>query len=308
MEPTARFVELVSGPEEALPLDEAWYLVSAHARDDLSLETVQAELDELAGRVEESTLDGVVSLLFEREGFGGNTADYYDPDNSFVDQVLERRRGIPLSLSMLTIEVARRVDVALDGVGMPGHFLVRTRNEPPVFVDPFGGGARLSVDGCAALFRAGQGPEAPFDIALLDPVGPAGDAGPAARQPPRHLPAAGRSPVAGLGAAAPLPHPRGAAGRLAGPGVRPGLGRPLRRGRRRARRGWPPTWPRAPASACGPGPRSSAPASTDGRRPADPPGPRLSPAVRGSITPSQRCSGPSFDSSIVSTTRSVRPA
>ena len=172
MEPTARFVELISGPEAALELDEAWYLVSAHAHEDLTLDGVRAGLDELAGRVEESTLDGVVALLFEREGFGGNSADYYDPDNSFVDQVLARRRGIPLSLSMLTIEVARRVGVNLDGVGMPGHFLVRTRNEPPVFVDPFGGGARLSVDGCAALFRAGQGPEAPFDVALLDPVGP----------------------------------------------------------------------------------------------------------------------------------------
>jgi regulator of sirC expression with transglutaminase-like and TPR domain len=164
-------VELVSGPEAGLALDEGWYLVSAHARDDLSLDGVRAQLDELAGRVGEPTLDGVVSLLFEQEGFGGNAADYYDPDNSFVDQVLDRRRGIPLSLSMLTIEVARRVGLDLDGVGMPGHFLVRTRNEPPVFVDPFSGGARLSVDGCAALFRAGQGAEAPFDVALLDPVG-----------------------------------------------------------------------------------------------------------------------------------------
>jgi regulator of sirC expression with transglutaminase-like and TPR domain len=172
MDPTARFVELVSGPEAALPLDEAWYLVSALARDGLDLADLRRHLDELAGRVTEASLDGVVRLLFEQEGFGGNSADYYDPDNSFLDQVLERRRGIPLSLSMLMIEVGRRAGLPLDGVGMPGHFLVRTRNEPPTFVDPFSGGARLDVDGCAELFRRGQGAEAPFDVGLLDPVGP----------------------------------------------------------------------------------------------------------------------------------------
>src|SRR3954471_10527087 len=105
MDPTARFVELVSGPETALPLDEAWYLVSAHARPELALDDVRSRLDELAAGVTSPTLDAVVGVLFEKEGFGGNTADYYDPDNSFLDQVLERHRGIPLSLSMLTIEV-----------------------------------------------------------------------------------------------------------------------------------------------------------------------------------------------------------
>jgi regulator of sirC expression with transglutaminase-like and TPR domain len=172
MDPTARFVELVSGPETAMPLDEAWFLVSAHARPELALDDLRGRLDALAGGVAEPSLEAVVGLLFEREGFGGNTADYYDPDNSFLDQVLDRHRGIPLSLSMLTIEVARRAGLSLDGVGMPGHFLVRTRNEPPMFVDPFGGGARLDVDGCAELFRRGQGAEAPFDVGLLDPVGP----------------------------------------------------------------------------------------------------------------------------------------
>jgi regulator of sirC expression with transglutaminase-like and TPR domain len=171
MEATERFRQLVEGPEEDLPLDEAAFLLAAHARPGLDVAAGLARLDELAGAVPGPGLDGVLDLLFGQLHFAGNAADYYDPDNSFLDQVLLRRTGIPITLSVLTMEVARRVGVTLDGVGMPGHFLVRTRELPPTFVDAFAGGARLDLDACAELFGRTHGDQAAFDVGLLDPVG-----------------------------------------------------------------------------------------------------------------------------------------
>ena len=85
--------------------------------------------------------------------------------------MLDRRVGIPITLSVLAMEVGRRAGVLLDGVGLPGHFLVRTRSQPTVFLDPFAAGRQLDVDGCAELFRRSQGDAVPFDEALLAPVG-----------------------------------------------------------------------------------------------------------------------------------------
>ena len=172
MDPTQRFFELVDGPEASLALDEACFLVGAHARPGLVVAEQLQRLDDLATRVDEPTTEGLVEVLFAREGFRGNADDYYDPDNSFLDQVLDRRLGIPISLSVLAMEVGRRAGVALDGVGLPGHFLVRTRSEPTVFLDAFAQGHRLDVGGCAELFARSQGGGVPFDEALLQPVGP----------------------------------------------------------------------------------------------------------------------------------------
>lgn len=171
MDATERFRQVVAGPERSLRLDEAALLIAAHARPGLDVQAGVAALDDLAGRVGEHSVDGVVDLLFRELGFSGNRADYYDPANSFLDQVIERRVGIPITLSVLAMEVARRVDVSLAGVGLPGHFLLRTGEDPPGFVDAFAGGRRLDVDGCAQLFRQTQGPEAPFAVELLAPVG-----------------------------------------------------------------------------------------------------------------------------------------
>lgn len=172
MEATERFRHVVAGPERSLRLDEAAFLIAAHARPGLDVDAGLETLDELAARVAEPSVDGLVELLFGELGFTGNAGSYYDPDNSFLDQVLERRTGIPISLSLLAIEVGRRVGVGLDGVGMPGHFLLRTRDDPPGFVDAFSGGRRLDVQGCAELFWRSQGREAPFAVDVLDPIGP----------------------------------------------------------------------------------------------------------------------------------------
>lgn len=165
----ARFADLVARPDDEIPLDEAALLIAARARPELDVGAEQGRLDELAGGCSEVTLDGLTHHLFTELGFTGNTESYGDPDNSYLDQVMRRRVGIPISLSVLTMEVGRRLGVVLDGVGMPGHFLVRSRAEPALFLDPFGGGRRLDAAGCRAIFASLGG--LAWDDAHLNPVG-----------------------------------------------------------------------------------------------------------------------------------------
>jgi regulator of sirC expression with transglutaminase-like and TPR domain len=168
---TTELEALLALPERELPLDRALLLLAVHARPDLDVEAGLGSLDRLAAGVREPTLDGLVRYLFEDLGFRGNRDDYYDPDNSFLDRVVERRSGIPITLSILTMEVGRRVGVPLVGVGMPGHFLLRDQVDQGLFIDPFGGGARLRLAEVEALFHRLHGPAAPFDPALLEPTG-----------------------------------------------------------------------------------------------------------------------------------------
>ena len=170
-DPTARFAEVVTGREAALPLDELAFLIAAHAHPGLDVDAQLARLDALAGEVNDPTLDGLRRLLFRDLGFTGNEGDYYDPSNSYLDDVLDRRTGIPISLAVLMLEVGRRVGVPLAGVSMPGHFLVRDKVDPEVFIDPFAGGLVLNRRGCQLRFHGVHGVDASFDPAFLEPVG-----------------------------------------------------------------------------------------------------------------------------------------
>ena len=173
MDATDRFARLVRGPASELEvnLDTGALLIAAHARPSLDVDHYRRRLDELAQSCDEAVLAEVTNRLFGIEGFRGNDADYYDPRNSYLDEVLDRRVGIPITLSVVLMEVARRVGVELQGVSMPGHFLVRLAGEPPILLDPFEGGRLLSEAECEARFQAVQGPEAPFDPGYLEPVG-----------------------------------------------------------------------------------------------------------------------------------------
>src|SRR5690606_13265031 len=111
------------------------------------------------------------TTLFRSLGFAGDVEDYGNPRNSLLDSVLDRRRGIPITLAVVLIEVARRAGVALEGVGMPGHFLVRAAGDGELFADPFHG-VVLDRAGCEKLFAALHGPRARFRDRFLDPVGP----------------------------------------------------------------------------------------------------------------------------------------
>ncbi|HEY3669837.1 MAG TPA: transglutaminase-like domain-containing protein [Acidimicrobiia bacterium] len=169
MDVTERFTELMARPEPEIALDEAALLVAAHAHPDLDIDARLAQLDALAARAAGFTAGELSTLLFVAEGFRGNDSDYGDPRNSFLDDVLDRHVGIPITLSVLMLEVGRRCGVQLHGVGMPGHFLVG--GGAGEWFDPFHDGARLDLAGCAALF-AEQHADARFRPQYLMPIGP----------------------------------------------------------------------------------------------------------------------------------------
>jgi len=164
---TERFEKLVAGDDDAVPLDEAALLIAAHAYPELDVAAELGRLDALADRCPGDELDVLLEYLFGECGFTGNRLEYYDPRNSFLNEVVRRRLGIPITLAVVAIEVGRRVGLPLLGVGMPGHFLVRYG---PVLVDPFTGGRRLSEADCRTLLAANGGVE--LDPSYLAPVGP----------------------------------------------------------------------------------------------------------------------------------------
>lgn len=177
-----RFEELAQQPEGEIPLAETALVIAAERYPDLDVGRYLAALDDLATRVaprlaDLHTLaeraDGLNRALFVDEGFSGNADDYYDPRNSFLNEVLDRRLGIPISLSVVWIEVARRAGLNAAGISFPGHFLTKllgpTGDE--VIVDPFHA-CRLDQAECEERLRDIAGSEAVFEPELLRAAGP----------------------------------------------------------------------------------------------------------------------------------------
>jgi regulator of sirC expression with transglutaminase-like and TPR domain len=104
------------------------------------------------------------NFLFEECGFAGNTEHYYDPRNSYLNKVLDRQVGLPISLSLVAMAVGTRAGLPVVGVALPGHFVAKAmdNNGDQVIFDPFNGGQFLDVDGCEALVTAITG--RPFDV------------------------------------------------------------------------------------------------------------------------------------------------
>lgn len=110
-------------------------------------------------------------VLFVEDGFRGDTEDYYDPGNSYLNRVLQRRVGIPILLSCLLLEVGRRAGIQLAGVAFPGHFLVRAaRSTPPIVLDPFDRGRILEVADLQTLLDRHHSGVVRFDLAMLAPA------------------------------------------------------------------------------------------------------------------------------------------
>lgn len=154
-----------------VPLDQALLLLAA-ARPGPSGSVPDgiARLDELAESCPDDSVEALVRHVFVDQGFTGDRADFHDPRNSLLDHVLRRRVGMPITLSVILVETGRRLGIALDGVGMPGHFLVRERAEPDRFIDPFHAGVRIGADACLARFRTIHGDGVEFHSSYLDPV------------------------------------------------------------------------------------------------------------------------------------------
>lgn len=176
MSTRARFRELVAQP--SVPLGAACFALAEHLGHPTSSDVGLQALDQLGVEVGDllgsgrgaADLDGVARHLFATLGFRGDRTTYYDARNSMLPDVLRRRVGIPITLSIVTIEVAARVGVAASGVGMPGHFLVGDGSRPQRWLDAFDGGTWLDERGARRLFSRLHGAAATFDPAFLRPT------------------------------------------------------------------------------------------------------------------------------------------
>ena len=139
------FPDFARRPDAALDLVEGALLIAREAYPNLDLPRYRAKLDRLGDEAHRHlparpTVEGFNEFLFGRAGFRGNNEDYYDPRNSYINDVLDRRLGIPITLSILYCAVARRVGVAAAGVGFPGRYLVKCRaGRRELLVDCFDG-------------------------------------------------------------------------------------------------------------------------------------------------------------------------
>ncbi|MGH8619382.1 MAG: SirB1 family protein [Burkholderiales bacterium] len=163
----ARFDELLARSDRDLPLAETALTFAREAYPALDVALYVAQLDVLAEtlrrrlRPDITAADKIVALnryLFDEVGFKANAQNYYDPRNSYLNEVLDRRLGIPITLSVVYLELGRRLGLALEGVSFPGHFLVKCPlKEGTVVLDPYQKGASLGVDDLQRRLRAARG-------------------------------------------------------------------------------------------------------------------------------------------------------
>jgi regulator of sirC expression with transglutaminase-like and TPR domain len=148
------FAQLLAREESHIDIAQACLMIAQDAYPALAVEPYLGELERMALRLRgqvaktsaaEERVMALNQFLFEELGYRGNTESYYDPRNSYLNEVMDRRTGIPITLAVLYMAVGRRIGLPLDGVSFPGHFLVRLRLRGGMLVlDPFDGGAPLS--------------------------------------------------------------------------------------------------------------------------------------------------------------------
>jgi regulator of sirC expression with transglutaminase-like and TPR domain len=169
----ALFAHLVARGERDLDLAQAALLIAASEYPGLDPSRYLGRLDVLAESAQrtlgrEASLVALARWLFEKQGFRGNSGDYYDPRNSFLNEVLDRRTGIPITLGLVILEIARRISLPAHGVSFPGHFLLRGDSSGiPTFVDPFDGSPLNRAD-LRVLFTRATGEDRDPEPRLLE--------------------------------------------------------------------------------------------------------------------------------------------
>lgn len=175
------FVRLVQQPEPAIDLARTALVVAAEADPSVDVEREMKLLDEWAAELRRRIEPGWNNLqklarlrafVFEELGFRGDRRDYYNPSNSLLHQVLERRRGIPITLAIVMMEVGWRVGIPFEGVGFPGHFLVRLAGEPKdLLLDPYKRGMSVHEEDCRQMLLETTGGKLEFERSLIASVG-----------------------------------------------------------------------------------------------------------------------------------------
>ena len=176
------FKETIAQPDGTMNLARAAMLIALDEYPYLDIQAYLGRIDGLAKQIDNQidfsmeshslqVVEEMNRVLFEIEGFCGNKEDYYDPRNSFLNEVLDRRTGIPITLSVLYVEIGNRLGLRIDGVGMPGHFLTKFfHNGRPIFVDPFNRGELLDEAGCRKKLAIIYGEDFVFDPSFLNAV------------------------------------------------------------------------------------------------------------------------------------------
>ena len=152
------FYQEIQQPDEDINLAKAALYIAQEEYPDIDTEEYLNAIDTMAMELEERlpsfryplrVIQSINQYLYEELGFDGNKLDYYDPRNSFLNDVIERKTGIPITLALVYMEVAKRIDFPMVGVGMPGHFLIRPDVEDiGIFVDALNGGEVMFAQDC----------------------------------------------------------------------------------------------------------------------------------------------------------------
>jgi regulator of sirC expression with transglutaminase-like and TPR domain len=174
------FIREVRQPDEYIDLERAALYIAQEAYPNLDIEEYVAALDTMAEEVREQlpledyplrTLQVLNQYLYQDLGFQGNQTDYYNPQNSFLNDVIDRRTGIPITLSLVYLSLAQRIAFPMVGIGLPGHFLIRPlQNQMEVFIDAFNQGEILFAQDCEALLQKMFGDRLAMQEQFLEPV------------------------------------------------------------------------------------------------------------------------------------------
>ncbi|HEY7532145.1 MAG TPA: transglutaminase-like domain-containing protein [Nitrospiraceae bacterium] len=161
-------VQLAAQQDDQMDLEQGAFLIARYAYPSLDVLSYRRQLDGMAQEVRdrigprassEETVKTLNRYLFTEQGFKGNTKNYYELENSYLNCVIDRRMGIPISLSVVYLLIGKRLGLPVHGIGMPGHFLVKYESDRyKIFVDCFNGGALLTEKNCQRfLTEAGYG-------------------------------------------------------------------------------------------------------------------------------------------------------
>jgi len=166
--PLREFTELTGGPDDRIDLARAALAIARWEYPALEVDAYVERLDGLARGVDgprRSTdplgrLHRLREYLFVEQGFAGNREEPHDPRNSFLNDVLDRRKGIPITLSLVLMEVGKRLGLAVEGIGLPGHFVAGARfGDSQILLDPYNAGALLTPEACEELVGRALGRE-----------------------------------------------------------------------------------------------------------------------------------------------------
>ncbi len=185
------FIDLVAQDDAAIDLAQAALLIALEEYPELDIAGCLAQLDLLARRVCATlgvsepdklirlpgevdpliAIEAMNQVLFEQEHFKGNQEDYYNPSNSFLNEVLEKRSGIPITLSLVYMEVGKRIGLQIEGIGLPFHFVVHCRlPNGYIYIDPYEKGRLLSEEDCREHIQRVFKRKTDFDPQWLEPV------------------------------------------------------------------------------------------------------------------------------------------